>query len=243
MREVDTAVEASKNIVLPEAEAAQLAMLKATTDPEVCVTTAKQYLKTIERRHECSVLSDRAILRLSGLDPDSMDAPDHLYALFRTLPLQTVSKSSPEHTVLTALTRSLCAPPESDEVAHVNIDLIGVYLATLAEAVQNGEPAVASTCCRSQRTDLAAAAFRKALQQEPRGRPTQRSIQGEALSHLLVAGETPRTLIEELESVLTQVRDESPDAYHRQMAAEIIEHIDTNTRDIAPDQATLDRDW
>jgi hypothetical protein len=59
----------------------------------------------------------------------------------------------------------------------------------------------------------------------------------------LVAGETPRTLIEELESVLTQVRDESPDAYHRQMAAEIIEHIDTNTRDIAPDQATLDRDW
>jgi hypothetical protein len=135
MRE-DTAVEASKNIVLPEAEAAQLAMLKATTDPEVCVTTAKQYLKTIERRHECSVLSDRAILRLSGLDPDSMDAPDHLYALFRTLPLQTVSKSSPEHTVLTALTRSLCAPPESDEVAHVNIDLIGVYLATLAEAVQ-----------------------------------------------------------------------------------------------------------
>lgn len=243
MSEVDTAVKASKNIVLPEPEAAQLAMLKTTADTEVCVTTAKQYLKTIERRHECSVLPDRAMVRLSGLDPASTDAPEHLYALFRTLPLQTVTESSPEHTVLTALTQSLCDPPKSDEVTHINIDLIGVYLATLAEAVQNAEPAVSSTCCRSQLTDLAVAAFQKALQREPLGHPTRRSIQGEALSHLLVAGETPGALVQELDSVLAQVRDESPDAHHRQMAAEIIEQIDTNTRDIAPDQATLDRDW
>ena len=243
MPDVDTAVKASKKILLPEAEAAQLAMLKATTDPEVCVTTAKQYLKTIERRYECSVLPDRVMLRLSGVDPASTNAQDHLYALLRTLPLQTVTKPSPEHTVLTALTRSLCDPPESNGVTRVDIDLIGVYLATLAEAVQNGEPAASSTCCRSQRTNLAAAAFRKALQREPLGHPTRRSIQGEALSHLLVAGETPGALVQELDTVLTQVRDESPHAHHQQMAAEIIEQIDTNTRDIAPDQATLDRDW
>jgi len=243
MSDVDTAVEASKNIVLPRAEAAQLSMLKATTDPEVCVTTARQYLKMIERRHECSVLPDRAMSRLSGLDPTSTDTPEQLYALFRTLPLQTVTKSSPEHTVLTALTRSLCDPPESNEVTHVNIDLIGVYLATLVEAVQNVEPSVSSTCCRSQLTDLAVTTFRKALQREPLRHPTRRSIQGEALSHLLVAGETPRALIQELDSVLTQVRDESPDPYYQQMAAEIIEHVDTNRRDIAPDQATLDRRW
>lgn len=243
MGDVDTAVEASTDIAVPEAEAAQLARLKTTNDSEVCATAARRYLNSIERRHRCSVLPNQTKSRLSALDPADTNAPEHLYALLRILPLQTVTEHSPEHTVITALTQSLCDPLDNDESVQINIDLIAVYLTTLAQAVKNARPSVPGTYYRSQLTDLTVEAFTKALRREPHGHPTRRSVQSEALLQLSVAAEEPVSLIHELLPVLTRVRDESPDAQCQQAAAEIIERVDMDRRAITPDQTTLDRNW
>ena len=243
MRDVDTAVEASTDIAVPEAEAAQLARLKTTNDPEVCATAARRYLNSIERRHRCSVLPNQTKSWLSALDPADTHAPEHLYALLRILPLQTVTEHSPEHTVITALTRSLCDSPDGDESVQINIDLIAVYLTTLAQAIKNVQSSVPGTYHRSQLTDLTVEAFTKALRREPHGHPTRRSVQSEALSQLSVAAEEPVSLIHELLPVVTQVRDESPDAQCQQVAAAIIERADMDTHAITPDQTTLDRNW
>lgn len=252
MRDVDTAVEASTDIAVPEAEAAQLARLKTTNDPEVCATAARRYLNSIERRHRCTVLPNQTKSRLSALDPADTNAPEHLYALLRILPLQSVTEHSPEHTVITVLTRLLCDPPDSDESVQINIDLIAVYLTTLAQAVKNAQPSVPRTYHRSQLTELTVEAFTKALRREPHGHPTRRSVQSEALSQLVqsealsqlsVAAEEPVSLIHELLPVLTQVRDESPDAQCQQVAAAIIERADMDRRAITPDQTTLNRNW
>jgi len=119
-------------------------------------------------------------------------------------------KPSP-HTTLTILTRSLCDLPESDDVVHSNIDLVGVYLATLTQVVINAQLSVPRTYDRPQRTDCTIAAFQKALQRKSDAYPSRRSIQGEALARLSVALRPPVALVQELLPVLRQVHHKSPD--------------------------------
>lgn len=244
MKDTEKAVEASSKIPLPGVEATRLARLKSATEPDVRASIAKRYVNKVERRHGSSVVPDNKKTQLQAVSRSvDTEVIKQLCALLRILPVQTVTESSPEHTVLTALTKVLCDPPQTDELVSINIDLIAVYLAALAQAVKNTQSSVPGTYNRTHLINLTVDAFARALQRESNNHPSRRDVPSTALAQLSTTAEEPAALVNELYPVLEQVRDEATNAHHRQAAAGIIERADTDVRVITGDQSTLDRDW
>jgi hypothetical protein len=244
MEHTEKAVKASTKIPFLDFEATRLAKLKSTTAPDVRASITNQYIKKIEQRHECSVIPDHKKGKLEFVSRSAdTESLKQLYVLLRILPVQTVTESSPEHTVLTALTKVLCDPPQTDESVSINIDLIAVYLAVLAQAVKNTQPSMPGTYDRTHLTDLTVDAFSRALQRESTDRPNRQDVQGTALRQLSVTAEETAALVNELYPVLEKIRDKTSNAQHRQAAAGIIDQADTNMRAITRDQSTLDRNW